>query len=104
MSGFSATLRTWSGLIVGATAWACATQAAQVLPYLDCADNGARAGAVICAAVAAAAGGAVASWRAGRGDQASLFAARISALAGLIFAFALTLQGAASLLTPACAR
>jgi hypothetical protein len=107
MSGSISTFAPWTGAVVGACAWAAATQAGQILPYADCADGGSRTALACAAAVPIALAGAWISWisdeKPGE-DRTAGFAGRVAALAGLVFAFALGLQGAASVLVPACAR
>jgi hypothetical protein len=104
-------LETWAGLWLPALAWAANMQAGQILPYVDCA-RGVRYSAFVSLAltILTLAAGAM-SWRraravpAGFGSPGTLrFAATLSALSALTFAFALALQTAASLVLTGCER
>jgi hypothetical protein len=95
------------GLIVAPLLWACNTQAGQILPYADC-GTAIRLAAIfpLVSAILAAAGGYV-SWTAvatGSGKRPTRFVALLGALAGLLFAFALALQGTAGLILTGCER
>ena len=104
-------LLNWVGLLIGALGWAINTQLGQILPYLDCRHQ-ARYSAIACfigAAAAFVAG--IVSWRsAGRPGTAAVpvrtsdFAGSLSALAALVFVFALSMQGMASLVLSGCER
>jgi hypothetical protein len=103
-------LLVWVGLLIAPLAWAANTQLGQILPYLDC-QHHARFSAIISFAGAIAAGlAAASSWRsgsrAGRIEPAPTlaFAGYVSALAASVFAFALALQGIASLVLSGCER
>lgn len=102
---------TWAGLWGAALLWAVNMQLGQILPYLDCTRN-VRLSAIVSAsfAVLALLAGSV-SWRASRtapagfGSPATLrFDAIVSAMAALIFAFALALQAVASMVLTGCER
>ncbi len=99
-----------AGLVAGATVWAVNVQLGQILPYVDCARH-ARYSAILSVAwLFMAAATSFLSWRHGtarnRAEQTSSlrFFASLSALAGLVFAFALALQVAASLVLTGCER
>jgi hypothetical protein len=105
----SAKLMAWAGLVVGGAAWAANTQLGEILPSSDCYGR-VRLAAITSfgAAIIVLACSAV-SWRLDSrpsvGDDRSLpFSAQLSALAGLVFTFALVMQGAASLMVNACER
>jgi len=105
----SAKLTAWAGLVIGGIVWAANTQLGQILPTSDCIGTArllailSFAGALVVLACSAV------SWsldsRPSIGDDRSLpFAARLSALAALVFTFALLMQGAASLVLSGCER
>jgi hypothetical protein len=103
-------LKACAGLSAAPAIWILNTQLGQILPYLDCQQQ-ARYSAIatFAGAVAAFVAGAI-SWRAARQPVMSEptpvlnFIGSIGALSGLIFAFALSLQGAASLVLSGCER
>jgi hypothetical protein len=104
-------LAAWAGLWGAALLWAINLEAGQILPAIDCTRQLrpsalASAGFTVLALLAASI-----SWRlartrlAGFGSPQTLrFDARLSALGGLIFAFALALQTMASLVLTGCER
>jgi hypothetical protein len=100
----------WAGLLVAALAWAINTQLGQILPYLDCQREArfSAAASLIGAAAAVLASGV--SWRSvGRPqraapDRTTNFVGLMSAMAGLVFGFALSMQGVASLVLSGCER
>jgi hypothetical protein len=100
-----------AGLLIAAAAWAINTQLGEILPYVDC-RNQSRWSAVLsfvgvaCACIAGAA-----SWRwanharlAAPLKATSTFIASMGALSAPVFAFALTMQGMASLVLSGCER
>jgi hypothetical protein len=100
-----------AGLLVASSAWIINTQLGQILPYIDCQQQ-ARYSAIASFAgvVASCLAGAI-SWRAS--NRASMFepmpvtlgfVGSISALAASVFAFALSMQGLASLVLSGCER
>ena len=105
----SAKLTAWAGLVIGGVAWAANTQLGQILPTTDCIGRH-HLSAIISfagALIVLTSGGL--SWcldhRPSIGDDRSLpFASRLSALAALVFTFALLMQGAASLVLSGCER
>jgi len=105
----SAKLMAWAGLVIGGVAWAANTQLGEILPTANCIGRH-HLSAIISFAgafVVLACGGV--SWcldhRPSIGDDHSLpFASRLSALAALVFTFALLMQGAASLVLSGCER
>ena len=110
ISRHSVTLMNWTGLLVAALGWAINTQLGQILPYLDCQREARFSAAASLIGVAAAGLAGVVSWRsAGWSKTAapirtSSFVASLSALAALVFAFALSMQGVASLVLSGCER
>ena len=102
-------LATWAGLWLPALLWAVNMQLGQILPYHDCAVTIRISTAVSTAlAIFALLAGSISwrSWRdapAGFGSPNTLrFAAALSALSALIFAFALALQAIASMVLTGC--
>ena len=99
-----------AGLTVGPLAFAGSTQLGQILPYLDCPRRTLWLASCTFALAAVALASAFVSWRASpepagaRARNTSLFLQRLNVLAGLMFAFALLLQGAAALVLNACER
>jgi hypothetical protein len=94
----------YAGLIISPTAWATSTQLAQILPYGDCVSDAGWTAFVVAVAAAIAAGAAFLSWQQkshviSRTHRAMTYVATFS---GLSFAFALILQGAATLLLSPC--
>ncbi|WP_257167036.1 hypothetical protein [Bradyrhizobium sp. SRS-191] len=105
----TAKLTAWAGLVIGGLAWAVNTQLGEMLATTDC-ISAVRPSAVISAALLAvvliAAG--LSWWRDGRpstrADRTLPFAARLSALTALLFAFAVVLQAIASVVLSGCER
>ncbi|MEK9282832.1 hypothetical protein MTR72_24915 [Bradyrhizobium sp. ISRA442] len=104
-------LEVCAGFSVAAAAWIVNTQLGQILPYVDC-QHQARysAAASFAGAIAACAAGAL-SWRAVRRSSTAeplppvlSFLGAMSALSVSIFAFALLMQGMASLVLSGCER
>ncbi|MDR6758638.1 hypothetical protein J2Y48_003946 [Mycoplana sp. BE70] len=97
-------LTRYAGLYLPPAAWAVNTQLGQILPYGDC-SAGARwtAFAAFIAAIVAVSG-VIVSQRATAAtvSRTVLFLGRIAFLLGLSFAFALVLQGAATVLVNPC--
>lgn len=94
------------GLIAAPAAWAVSMQLGQILPYTDCRTGIAATAVASFAAALIALAGCFVSYRGYASTRArmGLFLSALSLLVGLSFAFALLLQGAASLLIDACAR
>ena len=100
-----------AGLALASAAWAINTQLGEILPYLDCRQHArysalASLGGLLLACVAA-----VLSWRATTRAKntepftaTSGFIGAMSALSALVFAFAIFLQGIASLVLSGCER
>ena len=104
-------IETWAGLWLAATAWAANMEIGQILPGLDCA-HGVRHSAWVSFAltILALAAGSI-SWRRVRATPVGVnspgtlrFAAKLSALSALAFAFALALQTVATLVLTGCER
>ncbi len=105
----TAKLTTWAGLVIGGLAWAANTQLGDMLATTDCisvARPSAIISAVLVALVLTSAG--LSWWLDGKPsaevDRTLPFASQLSALAALIFAFALVLQTTASLVLSGCER
>jgi hypothetical protein len=105
------TLSVLAGLSIAPTAWAINMQLGQILPYVDCAQQSRLSSIYSFAGSTAAllAGGLSWSWtHQGRNRSAmtatSRFIARLGALSALVFAFALSMQGIASLVLSGCER
>lgn len=103
----------WSGLLIGPGFWAIATEAGQILPYLDCGAKLKSSTLLTACAILVSLGGGALSWWAGRSGanadtspypEANIFICRLSALGGVMFAFALGLQMLATLVLSACER
>jgi hypothetical protein len=104
-------LTAWLGLAGGALLWAANLELGQILPYADCVRQ-ARMSAVVSLAtfILACLLGAL-SWLSARAEVRGFasprtirFVAAMSALAALVFAFALGLQTIASLVLSGCER
>lgn len=104
-----------AGLLVGPGLWAVATQAGQILPYVSCGSPWHPPALLAFPAALASLAAAWLSWRASQprrwptGGSSTYpvsypFVGRISALSGLIFAYALTLQGLSALVLSGCER
>ena len=100
-----------AGLLIASTVWAINMQLGQILPYADCARQSHWSAAISFLGVVAAVLTAAISWR--WSEQArvaapltatSRFLAWISALSALLFAFAMLMQGIASLVLSGCER
>jgi hypothetical protein len=97
----------WIALGVAAAAWAANMQAGQILPYPEC-DTGFPWTAITSwLAALIAIGAAALGWRAGQpagiaSEKPGV--TRAAPIAGLLFAFALVLQGVAALVISACER
>jgi len=96
----------YSGLVLAPAVWAISTQLGQILPYADCAGGTLWTLVATWGAALLATAGAAISLR-GRAitvSRMTSFISGLSALVGFAFAFALFLQGAATLLLGACER
>ncbi|MCZ4091332.1 hypothetical protein [Sinorhizobium psoraleae] len=96
----------YAGLLLAPGAWAINTELAQILPYVDCgAGTSWSVVASFGAAILALAGALVSHRRFAQSEpRTKLFIARLNVLVGLAFAFALLLQGAATMLLDPCLR
>ena len=104
-----------SGIVLGPAAWAINTELGQILPYIEC-KGGLRVSAITSiVGVLLSLAGSFASWRVGEHDgtiaaDSREYAERIGfvgllgVLCGLVFAFALALQGLSSLMLSGCER
>jgi hypothetical protein len=99
-------LSRYGSLMLSPAAWAINTQLGQILPHSDCGGGSVWTAVAAFAAAAVALGGALLSQRrhAEMVSRSELFTTRIAVVLGLIFAFALLLQGAATVLLDPCAR
>jgi uncharacterized membrane protein YqjE len=100
-----------AGLAIASAAWAINMQLGEILPYLDCRHQARFSAFVSFAAMLFACAAAVISWRAtiragrtGPLTATSGFVGALSALSALVFAFALSMQGIASLVLSGCER
>jgi hypothetical protein len=105
------TLSVAAGLSIASTAWAINMQMGQIMPYTDCAQQSRWSAIISFIGVAVAVITGAISWCSTRptGNVAPLtttsrFIAWVSALSALIFAFALSMQGIASLVLSGCER
>jgi hypothetical protein len=99
----------WTGLAVGAFAWAANTQAGQILPHVDCVGS-IRVSAITSfagaglALTAGCASGFFAIHPAAGPDSTNRFVGYLSLLAAFVFTYALALQGLAALVLTGCER
>jgi hypothetical protein len=102
----SITWKDYAGMTAAPAAWAAATQLGQILPYADCVQQMSYSLIVVAAGLAVALAGVVVSYvgQNGTDGRTRVFAGRLSIGIGLAFAFALVLQGAATLLLSPCQR
>jgi hypothetical protein len=93
-----------SGLIAAGLFWAVNLQLGEMLPELQCRYRIAILGltSIIAAAVSLLSG--YVSWRSSSPGGAGWFWSRLCALAALLFAFALLLQGAAGFMLSGCEK
>ena len=99
----------FAGMAAGPLAWACSTQLGQILPYVDC---GRRLPVLALSAFSLTAislVGAYLSWCCrtvppSTGAETRLFLQHLSALMGVLFGFALLLQGVATIVLNPCER
>jgi hypothetical protein len=105
----TAKLTAWAGLVIGGLAWAANTQFGEMLATPDCIST-VRSSAIISATllVAALTATGVSWWadrkRSAADDRTLPFAAQLSALTALMFAFALLMQATASMVLTGCER
>lgn len=98
-----------AGLLIGSSVWIINTQLGQMLPYLDCRQQASYSAIASFAGAVTASFAAAMSWRSvsrtrGMPPATLKFVAWVSALAALVFAFALATQGIASLVLSGCER
>jgi hypothetical protein len=105
------TLSILAGLLIASGVWAINMQLGQILPYIDCTQQSRWSPILSLIGVAAAVLAGAISWRSTQNariaaplTRPSRFIAGISALSALIFAFALSMQGIASLVLGGCER
>ena len=108
MASRTHSLLAWAGLVIGPAAWAANTQLGQMLPYPECGAGFRFILPLSVLAVLLSLLGSGLSWRASSFRQRDAgmlgFLGSLGALTGLLVAFALLLQGLASVLVSACAR
>jgi hypothetical protein len=97
-----------AGLLVGPGIWAINTQLGQILPYVDCRAHIHWSALTSFGAATLALLAGFVSWHNGHkrtaNDSTSQFLSSVSGLAALIFAFALAMQGTASLVLSGCEK
>jgi len=95
-----------AGLTVGGVVWSANTQLGEMLPHPECRTGIALLAFTSLAVGLMSIGAALLSWRSRKPEDAAVdvFLSRLGLLAGLLFAFAIALQGAASLVLTGCER
>lgn len=95
-----------AGLSVGGLVWAANTQLSEMLPYPECRTRIAWLAFTSLAVGLLSLAAAWVSWRRRKPADVAVdvFLSRLGLLAGLLFAFAIALQGAASLVLTGCER
>jgi hypothetical protein len=99
-----------TGLLLAPSAWIINTELGQILPYVDCRNQSQWAAVASFVGAAAAWLTALISWRSAHRPETSeplptlAFVSNVSALAALVFAFALSMQGLASVVLSGCER
>jgi hypothetical protein len=100
-----------AGLLIAPTVWAINMQLSEILPDIDCVRQSRWSASISFVGAAAAVLAGAISWR--WADQARLaapltstsrFVASLGALSALVFAFALSMQGIASMVLSGCER
>ena len=106
-----ARLAEWAGLWVGTVLWATNIQLGQMLPLTDCVMQRHLLAIISLTAVLGTALAGALSWQSSktgiigfRSPSTFHFISALSALASLVFVFALTLQMAASVVLTGCER
>jgi glycine/serine hydroxymethyltransferase len=100
----------YAGLVAGGTMWSMSTQLGQIFPYADCATHSHMSAFAAFGGLIVSASAGLWSWRSanrtafGRATPgpSGHFIASVSSLAGFLFAYALALQGAATLVLSGC--
>ena len=97
---------TYAGLLIASSVWAINMQLGQILPYVDCQTRMTWSAIATAVALPMALASVWISWKgAQRTEPEGLtFVSHVSMLTALLIAFALFLQGAATLLVDACVR
>jgi hypothetical protein len=97
-----------AGAIAGVSTWAVNMQLGQILPYAECSSRFYPEVLISFAAAGVSMIFGWISWRSARcgatANRTGRFAATVSALLGLMFAFALLLQAASTLILTGCER
>ena len=102
----------FTGMAAGPLTWACSTQLGQILPYVDCERRLPLLALSAFSLAAISVVGAYLSWYCRTtppglgttGSETRLFSQHLSALMGVLFGFALLLQGAATIVLNPCER
>ena len=102
----------FAGMAAGPLTWACSTQLGQILSYVDCGRHLPLLALSTFTLSAVSFFGAYLSWCCSTeppgigamGVETRLFSQRLSALMGLMFGFALLLQGTATIVLSPCER
>jgi hypothetical protein len=105
------TLSVLAGLLIAPTVWAINMQLGQILSYVDCSHRShlSAISSFVGSAAALLGGGLSWGWTQHQRNTSSLaatsqFVARVGLLSALIFTFALSMQGIASLVLTGCER
>jgi uncharacterized membrane protein YqjE len=100
-----------AGLALASAAWAVNTQLGEILPWLDCRHQARYSALASLAGLLLTGVSTIISWRAASRAQdtapftaTSGFIGATSALSALVFAFAISMQGIASLVLSGCER
>jgi hypothetical protein len=95
-----------AGLAVGALVWIANTQLGEMLPYSECSTRIAWLALTSLVLGLTSIAAALLSWRGGERTKGTVdvFLSRLGLWAGALFAFAVALQGAASLVLTGCER
>jgi hypothetical protein len=99
-------MRRLAGLSIGGLVWAINTQLGEMLPHPECRTRIALLALTSLAMAVAALSAALLSRRKREPGEVAVdvFLSRLGIMAGLLFAFAIALQGAASLVLTGCER
>ncbi len=95
----------YAGLVVPPLAWALSTQLGQITPYIDCRQTVSWTAASCAALLVASIAGVAALRPTSTGSvKSNRFVVDVGFLIALAFVFALSLQGAATMLLDPCQR
>ena len=99
-----------AGLLIAPSAWAIVMQLGEILPWLDCQHQGKSSAIAAFFGMLLACLASIMSWRSiirvrnRTLTETSVFLGELSAASALIFVFALSMQGIASLVLSGCER